>query len=151
MTVEIRRARPADLDEIERLLNDAELTTLGVADHLEEFLVAEDGRAIVGCAGLETYGASALLRSVVVRPEHRNRRIGGRLVAELLDGARRDAVRTVYLLTTTAPGYFAQIGFREVPRDQIDLSVQASQEFSAECCATAKAMRLDVPSRGRNR
>lgn len=85
MTLDIRRARKADLGEIERLLRDAELTTLGVADHLRGFLVAEDARVIVGCAGLETYGASALLRSVVVST--RLSQIGGRLVEDLLDRA----------------------------------------------------------------
>lgn len=151
MQSEIRRARRGDLGQIERLLRDADLTTLGVADQLRGFLVAEDGHAIVGCAGLETYGPSALLRSVVVRPDYRNRRIGGRLVQDLLDRAQSDAVDTVYLLTTTASGYFAQMGFREVPRDQIDPAVQASQEFSAECCATARAMRLRIDTGGGRR
>lgn len=138
----MRAAGVNDLPAIERLLNDADLTTVGVADHLPEFVVAEDGNAVVACAGLETYGGSALLRSVVVRPDYRSRGLGGRLVAELLDRAHRSGVQNVYLLTTTASEYFRRMGFEEVSRNKVDASVQTSQEFSAGSCATAKAMRL---------
>jgi amino-acid N-acetyltransferase len=138
----MRGARTDDLPAIEQLLVDADLISVGVTDHLPEFVVAEDANTVVGCAGLETYGASALLRSVVVRPDYRSRGLGNRLVARLLDRARRAGIRNVYLLTTTASEYFRRLGFEEVPRDQIDTAVQTSQEFSAESCATAKAMRL---------
>lgn len=140
--MQMRAATEHDLAAVEGLLRDADLTPLGVADHLRGFVVADDGSDVIACAGLETYGASALLRSVVVRSDYRNRGLGGSLVAQLLDRARRSGVRTVYLLTTTASEYFSRIGFEEVHREGIDVSVQASQEFSAECCATAKAMRL---------
>lgn len=56
MQSEIRRARRGDLGQIERLLRDADLTTLGVADQLRGFLVAEDGTSSSVARGLRRTG-----------------------------------------------------------------------------------------------
>jgi len=147
-TVRVRHAKPADLANVERLLSDVDLTTAGVADHFDGFIVAEDDPAIVGCAGLETYGVRGLLRSVAVRPDYRRSTIGRQLVDRALDQARESGVRVVYLLTTTAATYFTRIGFEPIQRDQVDPVVQQSQEFSTERCDSATAMRLMLRPRG---
>ena len=140
--IRLRSAQPGDLSAVERLLTDVDLTTAGVADHVDGFIVAEDAASIVGCAGLETYGAGGLLRSVAVRPDHRSNAVGRQLVERALDRARESGVQVVYLLTNTAADYFKRIGFESIQRDQVDSAVQQSQEFSTESCDSATAMRL---------
>ena len=49
-------------------------------------------------------------------------------------------VASVYLLTTTAGGYFPRLGFRLVERSEIPTTVQGSVEFTAVCPASALAM-----------
>lgn len=69
----IRRARPTDRVAAEALLRAATLPLEGVSDHLDAFLIAEDKSSrTLGVAGLEIYGASALLRSVAVEARRRS-------------------------------------------------------------------------------
>lgn len=138
----IRAARCEDLSAIEALLASLNLTAAGAGAHLHQFLVAEDGGRVVGSAGLEIYGTCALLRSVAVAPSHRRRGLAKSLVTNLLDQAHRSDVRDVYLLTTTAEGYFGRLGFGTIPREAVDPAVQRSAEFGDRLCATASAMRL---------
>lgn len=142
MTVQIREAAPADLPTIERLLRDADLPTAGIADQLGGFLVVEEAGELVAAAGLEVHGSSTLLRSVAVRPDYRNRGLAGVLVRRLLDRARDAGARQIYLLTTTAEGYFSRFGFVPVDRGTVDPAVQRSAEFGDACCASAQTMRL---------
>lgn len=138
----IRAAQRDDLPAIEALLASLDLTAAGVGEHLHQFLVAEVTGGVVASAGLEVYGAAALLRSVAVDTSHRGRGLARSLITRLLDQARRSGVRDVYLLTTTAEGYFGRLGFGAIPREAVDPSVQHSAEFGDRLCATARAMRL---------
>ncbi len=144
----IRSAHPGDLSEIRRLLASADLTTAGVGDHLGAYEVAEDDGRIIGSAGLEVYGSAALLRSVAVEPAHRNRGLARELVRRLIARAAAGGVDEVYLLTTTAAGYFQRFGFEAIARDDVTPAVRASAEFGDGLCATAQAMRLRLSAGG---
>src|SRR5712692_7011210 len=96
MAVAVRAAKQGDLPSILSLLTSLELTVAGVGQHLEHFLVVEDGGKIVGRAGLETYGFHAFLRSVAVRPQYRERGLATSLVTRLIKRARRDCTRSTY-------------------------------------------------------
>ncbi len=145
----IRAAQARDLPAIEALLASLDLTTAGVAQSLPGFLVAEDGDQMVALAGLEVYGAGALLRSVAVREAYRNRGLAKALVHRLVSRARSTGVREVYLLTATAQQYFQRLGFEPVPRAAVDPAVTSSAEFGDACCATAVAMRMTLTGGGR--
>ncbi len=136
----LRPAAPADLPKILELLRQAGLVVAGVPEHLHAFVVAEDGGKIVGSAGLEAYGDTALLRSVAVAPEHRGRGVGRRLVESALTEARHRRLREVVLLTETAAPFFRRLGFQEVERAALDPRFAASAEFGEGSCATAVAM-----------
>jgi amino-acid N-acetyltransferase len=143
LSARLRQANAADLPLVERLLLDAGLITAGVPEHISDFLLAEEDGRIVGSAALERYGAQALLRSVAVTPEHRNRGLARDLVSRLLDDAAGADVREIYLFTSTAPGYFRRFGFVPIGRDDIAQSVRASAEYG-ECCSDAQAMMLHL-------
>ena len=140
----IREARPRDLPGVEALLGSFNLAIAGVAQHLPGFLVLEDVGRIVASAGLELYGTAALLRSVAVAEGYRNRGLAVAMVNRLVDRARTEGVRTIYLLTMTAQQYFQRLGFEMVPREAVDEAVTASAEFGDSCCATAVAMRRSL-------
>lgn len=74
----------------------------------------------MACAGLETYGFHALLRSVAVHPHYRNRGLATLLVTRLVDQTRQDRLHAVYLLTTSAEAYFRRLGFETIPREDVD-------------------------------
>jgi amino-acid N-acetyltransferase len=58
--------------------------------------------------GLEPCGQDALLRSLVVAPDERAHGLGTSLVEHAEQEARKRGLRALYLLTTTAEGFFSR-------------------------------------------
>jgi amino-acid N-acetyltransferase len=138
--MQIRPARPSDLDSVLALLRDAELPWEDVAPHFGSFLVGERAGALVASAGFEHYGAQALVRSVAIAAPLRSAGLGAALCDTLLGEARRRGVRDAYLLTTTAPRFFARRGFAQIPRESAPDSIRATREFAELCPASAVVM-----------
>ncbi|MGZ6059313.1 MAG: arsenic resistance N-acetyltransferase ArsN2 [Myxococcaceae bacterium] len=143
----LRPARPDDREGIEQLLIARGLPTAGAPAHLGAFVVAEEGSALVGCAGIERYGEVGLLRSVAVSEESAGRGLGTELVARSLELAGQLGLRALFLLTTTAADYFPRFGFQPIPRGALPTSLAQSEELRGACPATATAMRLLLPAR----
>ena len=143
-TFALRDANPADTDAVERLLTEAELPVVGVRDALavpaSGFVVAESGGTIIGVGGLEDCCDDVLLRSVAVTPAWKHLGVGRALVARLIAEAEARGRRAMYLLTTTAEGYFPSFGFSVIARDQVPAEVNATDEFREACPTSAVAM-----------
>jgi len=137
-----RDATAVDWPAVSELLTASKLPVAGAADHLSHFVLAFDGVRLAGCAGLEVYGAAALLRSVAVASDDRGMGLGVALVERALDRARGDGLGEVILLTETAAGFFPRFGFVPITRADAPESVKASVEFQGACCASAAVMRL---------
>ncbi|HEV8673989.1 MAG TPA: arsenic resistance N-acetyltransferase ArsN2 [Methylomirabilota bacterium] len=144
MTTEIAEARPDELETVLALLTEASLPREGVAEHFRDFLVAREGGQVTGAVGMERYGESVLLRSLVVAPARRGEGLGRALAERLLDQARRRGGRQIFLLTETAPNFFARLGFRRIARDEADAAVQVSPEFRTCCPQSAVCMRREI-------
>lgn len=141
--ITIRQAEPHDLTAMLSLLRRASLPTEGVAEqHLGRFFVAEGEGAIIGCVGLEVYGQTALLRSLAVTREFQNRGLGSRLAEHALRQAASLGLDEVFLLTTTAEGFFKRFGFTKIARENAPEQIRQSVEFRLNCCETAVCMRL---------
>ena len=141
LLMQIERARPSDLPAVEALLSAAGLPFAGAALAFESGVVARDGEAVVGAAGVERYGSAGLLRSVVVAPDRRGAGLGHDLVAAAEDLARHEGVRELFLLTETAIGWFPRLGYTVIPRDNARAAVSRSIEFTTACLEAAIAMR----------
>ena len=123
------------------LLQTCELSTEDITpEMLEHFLTAHVGKALVGCAGVEVLGEAGLLRSVAVDDGHRGSGLGKELVAAAEELAREEGVRELYLLTTTAEGFFTGLGYRKLPREQAPADVEATQQFASLCPDSACLM-----------
>ena len=72
----LRLARPEDVPAIEKLLAAEWLPPFQIREFLDTFWVLEEGGRVVGSAGLEVYGQAGVIRSVVVHPSGRGRRLG---------------------------------------------------------------------------
>ncbi len=137
-----RPATPADLPALASLLAEAKLPLEGVAEHLDTFVVADDGAGVVASAGLEVYDRDALLRSVAVAPARRGAGLGHTMIEAALDLARARGADTVTLLTTTAAGYFTRFGFDPIDQANAPAAVRRSTQFNGICPASAVAMHL---------
>ncbi|WP_430641020.1 amino-acid N-acetyltransferase [Couchioplanes caeruleus] len=121
--MEIRRARTADIKAIRALVDtytaDRRLlskATVTLYESVQEFWVAVDAGQdrVVGCGALHVMWEDlAEIRTVAVDPAYRGRKIGHRLVTDLLDAARELGVARVFCLTFETR-FFASFGFAEI-------------------------------------
>ncbi len=131
----------ADGASIRALLEAGDLPTSDLSTSSPQFVVACDtGNTIVAAGALETFGDSALLRSVVVAPEVRRTGLGVRMVQELERIARARQVRRLVLLTLTARPFFERLGYRVIEREAVPEALKATEEFRSLCPASAICM-----------
>jgi amino-acid N-acetyltransferase len=129
------------LAEVERLLTAAGLPTDDLqAIDLAHFLAAGTAERPLGVVGLELLGDSALLRSLAVEAEARGSGCGRALVEAAELHAENLGVRTLYLLTTTAAGFFERLGYERVGRESAPPAVRRTREFAGLCPDTAVCM-----------
>jgi amino-acid N-acetyltransferase len=95
----MRRATPDDWQRLADLLATADLPLAGAEAHLSDFFLAFRDDVLIGAAGLERYGDTALLRSVAVAAPERGHGVGQALVQQMLAYAASLEVRQVVLLT----------------------------------------------------
>ncbi|NBE81423.1 amino-acid N-acetyltransferase [Micromonospora rubida] len=118
----VRRARTSDVRGIRQLVDtytdDRRLlskATVTLYEHVQEFRVAVDGDgAVLGCGALHVMWEDlAEIRTVAVDPRCRGRRLGHRIVGELIDAAREIGVARIFVLTFETR-FFGSFGFTEI-------------------------------------
>jgi amino-acid N-acetyltransferase len=139
-----RTARPEDWPAVEALLTASRLPLDGAADAFACGVVAEEGEQIIGCAAVECYDGSALLRSVAVAPDRRGTGVGADLVHEAERLARGRGASDVILLTETAGPWFDRLGYDVIERSTVPAEVAHSVEFETACSTSAIAMRRSL-------
>jgi amino-acid N-acetyltransferase len=138
----IRRGRAQDLGAVSSWLRAAGLPTADLtAAHLEDFLVAEEGGTPVGTVGLERFGDTGLLRSLVVEPGARGNDVGRQLVMALEEHGLSRHVSELWLLTIDADAYFSALGYEMQDRRKAPECIRRSVEFSRLCPGDAMLMR----------
>lgn len=138
----ISPAGEKDFGDVIALLEAASLPTEDLErSSMAHFLVARNGSGkVIGAIGVERYGRAALLRSLVVAPEYRNRELGTKLVAELEARCRSLAVADLFLLTTTARDFFGRQGYQTIGREAVPAVLRAAAEFTRLCPDSAVCM-----------
>jgi amino-acid N-acetyltransferase len=138
----IASASERDYGDVIALLDAASLPKEDLErSSMAHFLVARDGSGkVIGAIGVERYGRAALLRSLVVAKEHRNRELGTRLVAEIEARCRSLAVADLFLLTTTARDFFARQRFQAIGRESVPMELRTAAEFTRLCPGSAVCM-----------
>lgn len=127
--------------KVRTLLAACELPTTDLEDeHFEHFFGCGDEADPKGIVGVELHGEFGLLRSLAVDQTARRRGCGKLLVKEVEQYAAGRGVRSLYLITTTAEGYFAALGYKRVDRAQVPAAIRNTQEFSGLCPASASVM-----------
>jgi N-acetylglutamate synthase-like GNAT family acetyltransferase len=133
-------ASSADLASVRELLEAAGLPTADLQSARPEFVVIHEGEFVIAAGALQPFGASALLRSVVVAEAQRNRGLGQEVVAELERRASARGIHELYLLTETAGRFFERAGYRRTERSEAPAAVQQSAEFRSLCPSSAACM-----------
>jgi amino-acid N-acetyltransferase len=147
MRVKLLAASPEHELTVRALLASCGLPTEGLAyawPHGYAVAVSEHAAPVIGCAGIESYGRDALLRSVAVAAAQRSAAVGARLVSNRIEAARQLGHTDLYLLTTTASGFFQRLGFEAVPRSCVPTGIRGSAEFAAICPTSAAVLKCSL-------
>ena len=138
--METRIINKNDLEQAIDLLREFDLayTDLDQAN-IRLFRFSESGR-LVGLGGLEIYGSQALLRSIAVSKEFQGTKAGRFICQWIENRAAENQLSELYLLTTTAPGFFAHLGYRVIQRDEFPEPLRQTAQFSELCPASSVCM-----------
>jgi arsenate reductase len=94
--------------------------------------------------GLIPFGQDGLLRSLLVPRILRGQGYGRQGIDQIARQARQIGIRHLWLLTTSAEGYFVRLGFRLVRREEAPTAIADSRQFSTTCPDTAVLMCLTL-------
>ncbi len=97
-------------------------------------------QVLVGFGGLEVYAPDALIRSVLTVPPVRGHGYGRALVEALEVEAVVLKCATAWLITTSAPDFFAHLGYVACPRDAAPAVIRATRQFADLCPDSATVM-----------
>ena len=116
----VRRATTRDIPAIRRLIDQyagrvlLEKETVTLYEGVQEFWVAVDGEAIVGCGALHILWEDlGEIRTVAVDQSQKRSGIGGLVVAQLIEHAREMGIERIFVLTFET-SFFGRYGFREI-------------------------------------
>ena len=137
----VEAADRGDLAAVRALLDRAGLPSSDLSETTGvQLWVVRDGERLLGAVGLESFGTTGLLRSLVVSEDARGRGLGGVLVAFLEGFARAAGLAELVLLTQTAEQFFAGRGYAVIARANAPAAVLESSEFTSLCPASAVCM-----------
>lgn len=121
------------------LLEQHNLPTSDIDDDKLLYLLM-NGEDLIGTAGLEVFGNSALLRSVSVVKAQQGKGYGKVINNTIEKYVKEIGVDCIYLLTTTAKDFFERQGYWIIDRNTVPEAVKQTAEFSSLCPATAVVM-----------
>jgi amino-acid N-acetyltransferase len=143
MSLMLRPARADDVDAMRELIDEYAAQDLMLsrsreflAEHIRDYVVAEDLR-FAGCCALAVLTHDlAEIRSLAVRPETSGRGVGKALVDACVEQARRLGLRRVFALTLV-PEFFERCGFTLISLGRLP------EKSAAECPVCPKRFACD--------
>lgn len=137
----IEKATQSDLPAIRQWLQANELCEEDIGNApLQLYKGIMDGNWIT-VGDIERYGSCGLLRSIVVKDHQRSKGVGREFTQKLMEKASEEGIRELFLLTTTADGFFIRLGFEKTERESATEALQQSYEFRQFCPSTAVCMK----------
>jgi amino-acid N-acetyltransferase len=97
--------------------------------HFTQYMIARDKCGLLGCAGIERYETTGVLRALAVAQRARSAGLGELLVSAIIADVRQQGIETIVLQTKSASGYFARLGFAPIGMSELPSSVRPSHEF----------------------
>ncbi|QQS50914.1 MAG: GNAT family N-acetyltransferase [Bacteroidota bacterium] len=146
MNYSIITLKSTDYKALKAILESNNLPFSDVGAEHQTFFGALNDKQLIGAIGVEKYGKSGLLRSLVVDHSFRSNQIASALYDELVEYCFYEKIEHLFLLTQTAIKYFERKGWQEINREKIPDKVKDSLEFSKLCPASATCMTINLLS-----
>ena len=109
-----------------------------------QLFVIEEGNKVIGTITVEYDYTHALLRSLAVAEEYRNKHLGKKLVEFIEDYVHQQGVGTIYLLTNTASKFFSGRGYKTIDRSAVPDFIRKTTEYSFICSTSAVVMKKEL-------
>lgn len=146
MTIEFGKIPSEKLSEVMALLTLANLPVNDIGENVELFAL-ETNEQIIATAGLEINGLIGLMRSVSVLDSQKGKGYGLLIVQNLEKYAEKQGIKELYLLTTTAKGFFEKrCNYEVIERTNAPTEIQNSQQFASVCPSSAVVMKKVIQS-----
>ena len=130
MTITVRPAKTSDVKGIRKLIDTyapqrriLSKETVTLYESVQEFVVAVDGHAVVGCGALHVLWEDvAEVRTVAVSEELRGKGVGHQILELLISRAEAVGVKKLFCLTFETE-FFGRHGFKEIVGAPVDPEV----------------------------
>jgi amino-acid N-acetyltransferase len=142
--IKLREATKKDLPTVQRLLKENDLPFNDIPQIIDRLFMAYRDADLVGIAGVEGRGNFGLLRSLVILPSFRGKGYGRELSSKIIEQARLQGIKELYLLTTTAEAFFKRLGFRRIERESAPMAIQDTTEFKELCPGSSVCMQIRI-------
>jgi amino-acid N-acetyltransferase len=109
-----------------------------------QLFVVEEGDEIIATVAVEYDYNDALLRSLSVSESKRSGGMGAELVDFIENYVRQQGVRTIYILTTTAAGFFSKRGYTLIERSNVPQFIKDTKEYSVICVSSSTLMKKQL-------
>jgi len=139
-----RKCRPEDYPEIRSLLEHGGLPHSDVGKSPVDFHFFYKDQILVGLSGLEDLGTWGLIRSVVVKDEHKGRGLGKEITGITQQIALEKGIEVLYFLTNDSDPFFEKMGYQVISRGEVPESVKATTQFQELCPDSAICMSKDL-------
>jgi len=143
--MELRIINPTEqMEALQQLLHQAGLSFPDTAGTAHFWIGLTLGNRLIACAAIEPHEKDALLRSVAVAGEFRDKGYGNALVKAAVLLARLKKLHTLYLFTERATGFFSRNAFETIDRQQLPASIALSRQAVMNSGEQATAMKLTL-------
>lgn len=105
-----------------------------------QFFGLSSSSGLAGVIGVEHYGTYGLIRSLAVHVTFRSEGIGRMLVKHAEQWAKKQGMTELFLLTTTASGFFSRLGYTDSSRSDAPEAIQRTPQFSSLCPSSSQFM-----------
>ncbi len=134
----IRKARIADITQIQKLINAFAMQDLMLPrslnelyENIRDFWVAEERGRVIGCSGLHiSWDELAEIKSLAVAENRQGKGIGIGLATACLSEAAELGAKKVFALTYK-PDFFKKLGFKKVSHAKLPHKIWAE---CINCC-----------------
>lgn len=144
MSLIFKKANEPDIPVVENVLMGNNLPYKDIKNiNIELFLAYEDNE-FIGIVGLEKFSDVALLRSMVIFEAFRGQGYGKTICNKILEIAKTEDIKEVFLLTCTAKDFFQHLGFKKISREEPPYSIRSTTEFMGLCPESAICLKIEL-------
>ena len=131
-----------NINSIISLLEENDLPVSDIHSGITFFVEKQDNK-VIAVGGLESAGDDAIIRSIAVSDNYKSQGFGSAITRHLINHAKINGIKDIYLLTTTAEKFFPRYGFKKIDRQVIPVNIKNSTQYKDVCPDSAVVMKLD--------